>query len=102
MKPRRLHKLTIFSMRWLSVGALIVTADYTDPKSCRGVCAKRLCHWLFIAGEFESLPQRYAGNSQSPFGVFFHVADRFINVFIKHELLFARNSEKRQHVTTGE
>src|SRR5437762_10376117 len=61
-----------------------------------------LCGWLFIAGEFESLPQRYAGNSQSALGVFLHETDRFIIVFIKHELLFARDSQKRKHVTTGE
>src|SRR6478752_8763591 len=42
MKPRRLQRLTIFSMRWASVGALIVIAGYTDQKRCRGVCAKRL------------------------------------------------------------
>jgi hypothetical protein len=33
MKPRRLHKLTIFSMRCVSVGALmktVLTTDYAD------------------------------------------------------------------------
>src|SRR5262245_33800097 len=45
MKPRRLHKLTIFSMRWASVGTLILVAGYTDHKRCRGVCAKRLSPW---------------------------------------------------------
>src|SRR6266404_3082760 len=42
MKPRRLQRLTILSMRWTLVGALISVTDYTDQKSCRGVCAKRL------------------------------------------------------------
>jgi hypothetical protein len=42
MKPRRLHRLTFFSIRSESVGALISVTDYTDQKRCRGVCAKRL------------------------------------------------------------
>src|SRR5206468_9147385 len=50
---------------------------------------------LFLAEEFQALSKCDACNGESPFGVFFHVADRFINVFIKHELLFARNGEKR-------
>src|SRR4030095_16998307 len=47
MNPRRLHKLTIFSMRCESGDLLIISAtDYTIRNCCRGVCAKRLCLWF--------------------------------------------------------
>src|SRR5438876_3140616 len=43
MKPRRLHRLTIFSIRWALVGALICHSQVTQiRKRCRGFCAKRL------------------------------------------------------------
>ena len=55
---------------------------------------------LFLAGEFEALSKCDVCNGESSFGIFFHVADGIVNVFVEHELFFARDGEKRQHVTT--
>ena len=47
MKPRRLHRLTIFSISCMSDNLLIICAtDYTITNACRGVYAKRLCLWF--------------------------------------------------------
>src|SRR6266516_1373240 len=54
---------------------------------------------LFLAREPKPRSKRYACDRQSTFRVFFHVAGCFINVFIKHKLLFGRDSQKREHLT---
>src|SRR6266478_865724 len=160
MKPRRLQRLTIFSMRWVSIGVFIIFA--TDEHRLTRIQTREL-QWreirrllaaliesgqreiippsvfirvnlwltlrfdvdlglhrvrdealvmgamihllnllrsrLFIAREFEPLPQRYPRNRQFALRIFLHNADRFIDIFIQYELLFARDRKERKHVT---
>ena len=160
MKPRRLHRLTIFSMRCVSVGVFIIFA--TDEhrltriqtrelqwREMRRLLAEsvesgqrevippsgfiRVNLWLtlrfdfhlglhrvgdkallvcamihfldflrrglFLAGEFQALSKCDACNGESPFGIFIHVANGIVNIFVEHELFFARDREEREHVT---
>ena len=57
---------------------------------------------LFFAGEFQTLAKDYACDGESSFGIFLHVADRVIIVFVEYEPFFTSDGEKRQHVATRE
>ena len=55
-----------------------------------------------FAGERDLRFQGHFGDRQFAFGVLFHVADRFINIVVHDELLFTRDRQKGQHMTTRE
>ena len=56
----------------------------------------------FVAGPFQFRMELHFGDCHPAFGVFFHVTDCFINVFVEDELLLRCNREKREHVASGE
>ena len=41
--------------------------------------------WLLVAGEFRLLVENDARDRQSAFGIFLHMTDRFINIFVNGE-----------------
>jgi hypothetical protein len=55
---------------------------------------------LLVSGEFRLLPEDNARDRQFAFRVFLHEPNCFIDILVKHELLFARDSEERQHMAT--
>ena len=57
---------------------------------------------LLVAGEFELRMQLDAGDRQLALGIFLHVADGFVDVFVEHEFLLTGGGEESEHVATGE
>jgi hypothetical protein len=57
---------------------------------------------LLIAGELQSLLESHARNGKPAFRIFFHVADRIVNVLIEDELFFRSYGKESQHVAARE
>lgn len=58
--------------------------------------------WLFLAGKLELRMQLHPRDRQFAVLVLLHVADRFIDIFVEQELLFAGDGEEREHVAARE
>ncbi len=57
---------------------------------------------LFLTGKLEFWVQLHPGDRHLAVLILFHVADRFIHVFVENELLFAGDSEESEHMAARE